>query len=145
MVKNKSNGLTSKKLHHYGAWASIGGVVVGILAVGLTIYLWAYPRSTGKGVELPPELVKELYQQREVKIQEDLRQIASDEKSKRFVLEKELADVRAKLTYNEKARKNLEEKYTDATKALDNLSRDFAPDRFKQAQVALKKGDVGQA
>jgi hypothetical protein len=61
------------------------------------------------------------------------------------VLEKELADVRAKLNYNEKARKNLEEKYTDATKALDNLSRDFAPDRFKQAQVALKKGDVGQA
>jgi hypothetical protein len=61
MVKKKSNGLTLKKLHHYGDWASIGGVVVGILAVGLTIYLWAYPRSTGKGVELPPEMVKELY------------------------------------------------------------------------------------
>ena len=100
MVKTKySNRLTSEELHHFGAWASIGGVVLAILAIVLGVYFWAYPRSIGKGIELSPETVKELYQRREVKIQEDLRQMASDEKSKRFALEKDLADVRGKLAH----------------------------------------------
>ncbi|MEN8259161.1 MAG: tetratricopeptide repeat protein [Pseudomonadota bacterium] len=82
---------------------------------------------------------------KETEIRDALERLSSADIEKRKVLEKELAIAREKLLNLEVAFEEQKVKLAEASKALEDFQKDFAPKQFKQAQEALSKGDLSIA
>lgn len=82
---------------------------------------------------------------KETEIREALERLTVDNLEKRKILEKELAATRERLSNLEVAFEDQKVKLAEASEALQDFRKDFAPEQFRQAQQALNKGDLSIA
>ncbi len=74
-----------------------------------------------------------------------LEKLAGKDIEKRKILEKELAVAREKILNLEVAFEEQKVKLAEASKALPDFQRNFAPEQYSQAQNALSKGNLSIA
>lgn len=82
---------------------------------------------------------------KETTIREALERLTADNLEKRKILEKELAVTGERLSNLEVAFEDQKIKLAEASKALEDFRKDFAPEQFRQAQKALSKGNLSIA
>jgi seryl-tRNA synthetase len=82
---------------------------------------------------------------REQEVRAELSQANAADKDKIALLEKQLAEIQAKLKNPESALEWWKAKLAQAYKAFDDLKREVLPEQIKQAQEALAKGETADA
>lgn len=82
---------------------------------------------------------------REQEVRKELAQAGAADKEKLALLNKQLADLQAKLQHPETALAETKQKLTEAYKAIDDIKQEVLPEQIKQAQTALIQGETSEA
>lgn len=82
---------------------------------------------------------------REQEVRAERAQANAADKDKIAVLEKQLADIQAKLQNPDKALEEYKAKLAEASKAFDDLKKEVLPEQFKLAQEQLTQGKTADA
>ncbi len=82
---------------------------------------------------------------REQEVRHELTQAGAADKDKLALLNKQLADLQAKLQHPETALADYKQKLAEAYKAIDDIKQEVLPEQIKQAQTALSQGETSEA